>query len=335
MIGDSAARSSVLMDPATSFRHLVPLSRLQDFITPTQDVYVIAHMGVARVEPSEWRLRIDGMVERPSVLDYQGLLRLPAHEITAVLECFGNPLEPEAPTRRVGNVTWRGALLADVLAGAGVKPGATAVWLEGLDSGMFSGSYIERYIKDVPLARAIQQDVLVAYAMNGEPLTHEHGFPARVFVPGYFGTNSVKWLSRITLSSTRPEGLFTTQLYNRSIEVDGRDTRQPARELDVQAVIVHPADGDTVAQGRRLITGWAWSASPITRVEVSTDSGASWCETGLVERGDAPTWQRFAMNWIVTATGAHEIRCRATDAQGRIQPVEGRNRIHAIAVTVV
>ena len=123
-----------------------------------------------------------------------------------------------------------------------------------------------------------------------------------------------------------PGPLHDSALYNRSIEGDGRDTRQPAREPEVQAVIVHPADGDKVAQGRRLITGWAWSASPITRVEVSTDSGASWCEAGLVERGNAPTWQRFAMNWIVTAPGAHEIRCRATDAQGGIQPVEGRNR---------
>jgi hypothetical protein len=100
-------------------------------------------------------------------------------------------------------------------------------------------------------------------------------------------------------------------------------------------VIVLPADGEHVAQGpRRLISGWAWSAWPVTRVEVSMDGGASWREARLEERGTTPTWQRFAVDWDIPAPGTYEIRSRATDSQGRVQPAEGRNSLHSITVTV-
>jgi sulfane dehydrogenase subunit SoxC len=185
------------------------------------------------------------------------------------------------------------------------------------------------------VARTLQDDVLVAYAMNGEPLTHEHGSPARVVVPGYFGTNSVKWLARITLAGTRPGGLFTTRLYNRRVEHAGREHVAPAQELDVNAVIVRPADQDRVPPGRHLVTGWAWSASGITRVEVSTDGGASWHESHVVARGPAPTWQRFGFEWEAASPGSYEIRARATDSRGWVQPNRGRHAVHAIGVTVV
>src|SRR5881628_1930951 len=98
----------VVMDPNTTYRRLVPVDRLAPPVTPSDDVYVIAHMGVARVDVAGWRLRVDGLVERPLELDYDALTALPATEVTAVLECFGNPVEPDVATRRVGNVVLRG-----------------------------------------------------------------------------------------------------------------------------------------------------------------------------------------------------------------------------------
>ena len=98
----------VTMNPATTVRHLVPVAKLASTVTPTEDVYVIAHMGIAHVDVTQWRLVIDGLVEEPLVLDYQEMTRLPARDVTAVLECFGNPVEPDVATRRVGNVVWRG-----------------------------------------------------------------------------------------------------------------------------------------------------------------------------------------------------------------------------------
>ena len=154
-------------------------------------------------------------------------------------------------------------------------------------------------------------------------------------VAGYFGTNSVKWLARITLAGTRPEGRFTTRLYNRRVEHTGREHVEPAQELDVNAVIVWPADQDRVPPGCHLVTGWAWSASGITRVEVSTDGGASWPESHVVARGPAPTWQRFGFEWDAAAPGSYEIRARATDSRGWVQPNRGRNAVHAIGVTIV
>jgi sulfane dehydrogenase subunit SoxC len=330
-----SGRGSVAMDPATPFKRLGPVSRLREFVTPTEAVHVLAHLGVARVDPEQWQLRIDGMVDRPLVFDLDELLRLPVQELTAVFECFGNPLKPDAAARSVANVVWRGASLAALLACAGVRREAQYVWLEGLDSGSFADTYCERYVKDIPVARALHDDVLIAYTMNGQPLTPEHGFPARVVVPGYFGTNSVKWLSRVTLAATRPEGLFTGRLYNRRVENTGVEYVEPAQELDVNAVIVQPADHDRVSPGGHLVSGWAWSSSEITRVDVSTDGGASWHASHVVARGPAPTWQRFGLEWDAAAPGSYEIRARATDSCGRVQPDTGRNRVHAIGVTVL
>jgi DMSO/TMAO reductase YedYZ molybdopterin-dependent catalytic subunit len=327
-------RLPVVMDPSTPFKRLGPVSRLRDFITPTEDVHVLAHLGVARVDPEQWQLRLDGMVERPLVFDLEQLLKLPAREQTAVFECYGNPLEPDVPARSVANIVWRGVSLADLLARARVRPEAKFVWLEGMDSGTFAGTYCENYVKDIPVARALQGDVLIAFEMNGAPLTQEHGFPARAVVPGYFGTNSVKWLSRITLAASRPEGLFTTRLYVRRDHLDDGEHLEPAQEIDVNAVIVRPTDQDRVAPGRHLVTGWAWSSSEITGVEVSTDGGVSWHASRVVPPGSKSAWQRFGFEWEARAPGCYEMRARATDSRGRVQPNTGRNAVHAITVVV-
>ena len=328
------SRARVVMDPATTFRRLVPVDRLDPPVTPTDDVYVIAHMGIARVEVAPWRLTVDGLVERPYELDYSRVTALPAREVTAVIECFGNPVEPEVPTRRVGNVVWRGVPLAEVLRRAGMRPEADSVWLEGLDSGTFVGVHSDRYVKDLPLARAREEDVLLAWSMNGEPLTQEHGFPLRAFVPGFFGTNAVKWLTRVHVATGRPESLFTTRLYNRRVAVGGESVVQPVREIDVHSVIVTPAEGAALAPGRHAIAGWAWGAWEVARVEVSVDGGATWREAALAARPSGHAWQRFTFDWTAGTPGAHQIACRATDVHGRGQPPHGRNRIHSIAVNV-
>jgi DMSO/TMAO reductase YedYZ molybdopterin-dependent catalytic subunit len=320
----------VVMDPDATYRRLVPVERLGARVTPSDDVYVIAHMGIARVDVERWRLHVDGLVERPLELDYAALTSLPATEVTAVLECFGNPVEPEVATRRVGNVVWRGVALTELLRRAGVRPEARLVCPAGLDWGSFASVSSKRYVKDLPLTRALEPDVLVAWAMNGAPLTPEHGFPARVVVPGYFGTNNVKWLSRLTLAAERPESLFTTRLYMRRVDGEPR----PVRELDVHAVIVSPADGAALPRGRHAVRGWAWGAWPVQAVEVSTDGGRTWSAARVEPRGPDHQWQSFAHAWEASAAGRHEVHARATDGRGRTQPAAGRNRIHTITVTI-
>jgi len=322
------------MDPAQTVRRLVPLAKLAPAVTPTEDVYVIAHMGIAHVDVRHWRLVIDGLVEEPLGLDYDEITSLPARDVVAVLECFGNPVEPDVPTRRVGNVAWRGVPLAEILTRARVKPEATSVWLEAPDHGVFAGVASDHYVKDLPLEHARRDDVLLAWAMNGAPLTIEHGFPLRAFVPGFFGTNAVKWLSRIHVADHRPESLFTTRLYNRRRTVNGQTISEPVRDLDVHAVIVSPTDGAQLPRGAHEISGRAWSAGAVARVELSIDGGTTWRDAKLEPRGPTPAWQRFAVAWTFERSGRHELSCRATDSAGRIQPPVGRNRIHTIAVTV-
>ena len=329
--------SRVVMDPATTTRVLTPVSRLTSFVTPTADVFVIAHMGIARVDVGAWRLAVDGLVDRLLTLTHDELRALPSRTVTSFIECYGNPVEPDVPTRRVGNVVWRGVALRDLLLRAGVSPRATHVWLVGADSGTFANIHSDRYIKDLPLATVLERDdVLVAWEMNDAPLTAEHGFPARAVVPGFFGTNSVKWLTRVTLADARPESLFTTKLYNRKVQRDGVSAMEPVREADVHSVIVSPCDGDTVVRGGDVaMAGWAWSAWPVARVEVSVDGGAHWREAPVEPRHEGHAWQRFTLDWRAETAGEHRIQCRATDARGRTQPPRhGRNRIHEVTITV-
>jgi DMSO/TMAO reductase YedYZ molybdopterin-dependent catalytic subunit len=331
------AGERVVMDPATTTRVVTPVARLTSFITPVDDVYVIAHMGIARVDRGAWRLTVDGLVERPLTLDLAQLRGSPAATVTSFIECFGNPVEPDVPTRRVGNVVWRGTPLRDLLIRAGVRPDATTVGFAGADWGTFANVTSDRYVKDLPLATVLERDdVLVAWEMNGAPLTAEHGFPARLVVPGFFGTNSVKWLAHVWLADERPESLFTTKLYNRKVERDGAVVTEPVREADVHSVIVTPSDRDTIDRGRDVrIAGWAWSAWPVARVEVSVDGGAHWESARLDARREGHAWQRFAFDWSVPSAGEHRVQCRAIDEQGRTQPARhGRNRIHEIVVTV-
>ncbi len=321
------------MDPSVTTRMLVPVARLANFVTPTPDLFVIAHMGIARVPLAEWSLAIEGAVEYPRRLGYAELAAMPSRTVTSVHECYGNPIEPDVPTRRVGNVQWTGVPLGDVLRAAGPRPGADHVWLEGADSGTFAGVASDRYAKDLPLDAALAPDVLLAWALNGEPLSAEHGFPVRAVVPGFFGTNSVKWLTRVRVATGRLDGFFTTKLYNREVVVDGRSVRRPVRELDVHSVIVRPAEGDALAAGPQTIAGWAWSAHAIARAEVSPDGGVTWREATLGPRPAPHAWQRFTAAWDARL-GRHVVQCRATDAAGRTQPPAGRNRIFTITVTV-
>ena len=335
MVAESNQKPEVIMDPAVTTRALVPLSKLESFITPDEHLFVLGHMGIARVNADTWRLKIEGAVERPLTFDYEQLRKLPSSTVTAFHECYGNPVEPDVPTRRIGNVVWSGVPLRDVLVQAGIRPDAKHVWLEGADSGTFANVYSDRYIKDLPLEKVLQGEVLLACEMNGAPLSAEHGFPVRAVVPRFFGTNSVKWLSRVYLAKTRPESLFTTKLYNRDVVVGDKTVREPVREVDVHSVMVRPSDGDVLNRGTHTVMGWAWSAYQVERVEVSPDGGVMWGEARVDNREGLSAWQRFVFDWHAPNVGRYELQCRATDAHRRVQPPRfGRNRIHAINVVV-
>ncbi|MFJ8474923.1 molybdopterin-dependent oxidoreductase [Kitasatospora sp. NPDC094011] len=302
------------------------------YLTPVEDVFVRNHLGPhPRLDTDTWSLSVEGLVERPLRLDFRALEGLPQTRFTAVHECFGNPLHPTVPTRAVTNVEWAGVPLAEVLELAGPRPEARHVWLEGADRGDFAGESGLSFLKDLPLAEA-RAEVVLAHGMNGEPLRPDHGYPVRAVAPRMFGTNSVKWLTRIVLAAERPEHVFTTRLYTRVLP--GESVVRPVREKDVCSKLLAPKDGGTVPAGVRELAGYAWSSGEVTAVEVAVDDG-DWLPAELERRGPHPSWQRFRLRHHL-APGPHRIRCRAVDAAGRVQPLTGdRNAVHEIRVTAV
>ncbi|MGA8399066.1 MAG: molybdopterin-dependent oxidoreductase [Stellaceae bacterium] len=322
---------SALNTSSTTYRRipLAPHQRL-DRITPTASCFVLAHMGVPKVDAEHWSLTIDGLVRRKLTLDRAALAALPQTQIESFHQCAGAPLRPDLPMRRVMNVVWNGVLLSELLKRAEVLPEARFLWSYGLDGGSYEGHTVESYVKDLPLDR-IAESVLVATELNGAPLPPEHGFPARLLVPGFYGTNSVKWLKRIRLADRRAEGPFTTALYNDPAEDGGR---RPVWAVMPESALVAPATGAVLKAEETVIWGWAWGKLPIDRVEISTDGGESWRDAELEARHQF-SWQRFTLKWRPISPGRATIIARAHDGSGSIQPAAAaRNAVHKVEVEI-
>jgi len=322
------------MKVSRRFNSTMPAHQLVEFQTPSEKVFVVYHMGVPeRLDP--WPLAIGGRVEKPLKLSLAELDALPKVELCAFHECAGSPLRPTVPVRRVANVVWRGVPLKTVLEMAGVAREATHVWARGADSGLYppTGARPDAYVKDLPLEKALEEQVLLATEMNGAPLSEEHGAPLRLVVPGYYGTNSVKWLTEIRLESARADSYFTTTLYNdRHASPDGK-TPVPVWAVAPNSLIVSPSGAEPLPAAAVEIWGWAWGAAEIARVEVSVDGGSTWRAAELEARRGA-SWQRFSLGWDAVP-GEHRIVSRATDVNGACQPASGaRNEVFSATVRV-
>lgn len=328
------------LDPASGVR-LIKLAphQLTAPITDPKDLFVLAHLGIPRVDPAHWSLTIDGLVGGSRTFTLDELKARLKVVVEAVHNCSGSPMEPTVPTRRVANLRWGGVDLVALLDELGVDARARYLWSYGLDGGDFANTSCEWFVKDLPLARLAAGGVLLAYELNGAPLSAEHGFPLRLVVPGYYGTNSVKWLWRLQLSAERFDGLFTTRLYNDLVTLDdvaaGQPPHRPAWAIAPDAVIVAPAPDAALRLGEAVeIQGWAWSFRGIEAVEVSVDRGASFVRAALEpRRGWA--WQRFSLPWRPGMGGEHVIVARAFEHNGASQPRTGaRNESHTVCVAV-
>jgi DMSO/TMAO reductase YedYZ molybdopterin-dependent catalytic subunit len=328
----------VKLDPATFFRR-IPLAphQMRDRVTRTQDAIVLCHLGVPRLDREQWSLTIDGLVERPLALRFADLMNYPRAEITSFHQCAGSPLAPREPTRRICNIRWGGVRLGDVLADCRPSPSAKYIWSYGADSGEFGGVAVDAYLKDLPIAR-VEADALIAYEMNGDALRAEHGFPARLVVPGFYGTNSVKWLTRMTLAATRATGPFTTRWYNDPVpdEAGGKTGETtPVWSIAPESVIVSPAPKDAIEVSvEREIWGWAWADGGVHRVDVRAGDG-DWRPASL-EPAQGRAWQRFSVRWTPKERGTVVLASRAQTKDGLCQPIsDRRNAIHGVPLNVI
>jgi DMSO/TMAO reductase YedYZ molybdopterin-dependent catalytic subunit len=311
--------------------------RLTDCWTPTDLVFGTSSLGIAEVDVTNRKLEITGLVDTPLSLSYDDLKNLPKRSVESVFVCSGNPHMPTRPTRKAANVRWAGADLAELLNQAGIDPTATHLWSYGLDFGEVEDyGEIPHYVKDMPLSRLEESNVLIAYELNGEPLSVKNGFPARLLIPGYYGTNNTKWLCRLELADRRADSYQTTVLYNDpdyDTDPSGKVTK-PVWAVAPQCMFASHKQKNDIPNEPTELWGWAWSSGPVEWVEVSTDGGDSWQRAEL-EPAEGGTWQRFSLSWRPPGPGEYDIRCRTQDVNGQSQPPDNaRNAIQSILMFV-
>jgi DMSO/TMAO reductase YedYZ molybdopterin-dependent catalytic subunit len=316
--------------------HGMPLEMLRDDVTPIGLHYLLIHYDIPQIDVESWRLTVDGCVETELSLDLDALRALPAHEVVATMECAGNGRARLAPRpvsqpwllEAVGTGRWRGARLRDVLTEAGVATAATEVLFTGLDRGTEGGEE-QLFQRSLALAAAAEDDVLLAYELNGVPLPPQHGFPLRLLVPGWYGMTNVKWLERITLLDEPFAGYQQARGYR--LRQTDDEQGEPLSRIYPRALLVPPGIPDfmtrerTAQSGTVTIEGRAWSGlAPVSAVDVSTDDGATWQEAqlGPQELGRW-AWRRWSYDWNA-APGRHVLACRARDEAGNEQPDEAR-----------
>jgi len=324
--------TKVRLDPEGFFKRIPLLPhQMTDRLTRVGDSIVLCHLGVPQIAEAEWALQIDRHGRMIAEFDLDRLRKMPKIEVFTVHQCAGSPLEPTVATRRVSNLKWGGVRVTDLISREDLRD-AAYLWSYGADHGVFSGVECGNYAKDLPVQR-LTNDVIVAYELNDQPLPAEQGYPARLVVPGFYGTNSVKWLTRITLADTRVDSPFTTTWYN-DPDPAGQG-KKPVWALAPESVIVSPAPDDTLEHGETTeIWGWAWSDKPVSDVEISIDGGATWLDAN-VEKRNARSWQKFSMPWQPALPGGHTLCVRAREDNGPWQPMDGaRNSIHRVRVNV-
>ncbi|HET9498425.1 MAG TPA: molybdopterin-dependent oxidoreductase [Candidatus Limnocylindria bacterium] len=305
--------------PALSSGTDLGVEGLSPIVTPNAEFYRIdTSLLVPRLDASTWGLTVTGMVDRPLTLTYAELLAMPLHERYVTIACVSNEVGGDL----VGNALWRGALLRDVLKSTGVQAGATQVVGRSFD-GWTCGFPTEWVMTD-------ERDALIAVAMNDEPLPADHGFPARLIVPGLFGyVSATKWLTNIELTTWEAFDAYWVPL---GWAKDGPILTQS--RIDV------PRAGDTVGVGEVAVAGVAWAPDRgINGVEVQVDEGP-WQPAELSVAISDATWVQWRYAWSA-ANGDHTLRVRATDGEGTVQESratrpapDGARGHHTINVTV-
>ena len=311
-----------------------PSHLLTSWITPNELFYVRSHFYTPAIREAEWTLRIDGEVDAPSMLTLDAVRQFASKTIAVTMECAGNGRSFHDPPvagvqwekGAVGTARWTGVPLVEVLTKAGIKPSAKYVWFDGADTGVGTAP---DFIRSLPIEKAVHQDTLLAYEMNGERLPTSHGFPLRAIVPGWEGAYSVKWLTHITVSDRDHDGAFVQTAYrlprwpvSPGTLVSAADT-VPVTELSVKSIVTEPAADSVIRSGGPVtIAGFAWSGeAQIRRVDLSTDNGRTWSSARLGRDQARYAWRRFEFVWRPMEPGSHVVLSRATDARGRVQPV--------------
>jgi sulfite oxidase len=329
-IGAESSGGLITLSPAPKDLEM-PLEGFIDEITPVNQFFVRCHTLVPQVEIAGWKLEVAGLVERPRSFTLADLKQLPRVELVSVLECAGNGrsfMQPRVAGSQwrfgsVGNARWTGVRLKDVLERCGVNPTARQLLLDGADVPL---GKMPKFQRTLEIGKAMHPDTLLAWEMNGEALSADHGFPLRVIAPGWASDSWVKWLTRIELLDHEFDGFWMKTAYRHPVKhvapgavVDPKDL-VPVTDLNVKSVIAHP--GEWAAPGVVTVQGVAWSnSSPVAKVEVSVDGGKTWSAADLSGDRTRYGFRKFAWTWKAAA-GEYTLMSRATNEAAQSQPLE-------------
>ncbi|HTI71904.1 MAG TPA: molybdopterin-dependent oxidoreductase [Candidatus Limnocylindria bacterium] len=307
--------------------------KLTRWVTPTEDVYEVKHYGRPTSKPDPWQVEFTGYLKKPHLFTVPELQKRKHKSLYATLECGGNGSSKNF-MGAIGNVKWTGTPLGPILRELGLGNRSREVVFYGADEKIEKirdNDYPQHFARSLPLEHALEDDVLLAWAMNDEPLNEMHGAPVRLIVPGWFGIAWVKWLTRVDVLDRRFMGRWMAREY---VTIRGED--RPGSQMNWRETSVCNIDVKSIAArvvktgpGRYRVSGAAWSdGTPITKVELKIDDG-SWAPVTVEKKPVASkyTWCFWHYDWVNPAPGEHSLVSRATDADGRVQPASEDSEI--------
>ncbi|MEO8424616.1 MAG: sulfite oxidase [Actinomycetota bacterium] len=321
--------------------HGMPLEGLRYDVTPLGMHYLLIHFDIPAADERTWAVEVGGRVKRPLSLTMNDLKTRPAVTLPVTMECAGNgrarlhprPLSQPWLSEAVGTARWTGTPLAPILDEAGLEADAVELVFRGADHGI-QGGIEHDYERSLTIADATRDEVMLVYEIDGRPLPPQHGFPIRLIVPGWYGMTSVKWLRSIAAVSQPFDGF---QQWAYGLRQREEDEGSPVTRMMPRALIIPPGFPEffsrlrTVEAGSVRLEGRAWSGwGAVQRVEVSADGGTTWADAELGEPVGEHAWRSWTWVWEATP-GDHELTVRATDATGKVQPLDAPWNHHGLS----
>jgi DMSO/TMAO reductase YedYZ molybdopterin-dependent catalytic subunit len=309
---------------------VLDIRKIDGLFTPNDQFFAVQHLGRPEIDPSTYRLKITGMVRKETEFSLADLRGMRAEEVVAGYECSGNSPRSVQGLSSCGRFS--GVSLNRLLKHVGVHPRAREVVFFGTDRGMQDVEFRNQTFKveqqfgrSVTLENAMKPEPLIAYELNGEPLTRAQGAPVRLIMPGWYGVANVKWLAEVHLQEDRYLGNYQARWYRSVVGVGGTGEDKDPQTQWVEAEITRMHLKSVIARVRKTggaheILGFVLNdGTPLKSVEVQIDDGR-WQKATLASTNTRYSWKLFTYRWEGATPGEHTLVSRATDAEGAVQP---------------
>jgi DMSO/TMAO reductase YedYZ molybdopterin-dependent catalytic subunit len=315
---------------ANGMTRMLDLRKIDGLITPKDQFFALQHMNRPEIDPATYRLKFTGLVKAPTELRIDDIRGMRSIDVVAGYECSGNSGRAAEALCSCGKFT--GVRLSDVLKKIGVHPKAREVVFFGTDRGPQDVVFRQQTFKveqqfgrSITLENAMKPEPILAYALNGEPLTREQGFPLRLIMPGWYGVANVKWLAEIHLQEDRYLGNYQARWYRSVVGVGGTGGDNDPDTQWVEAEISRMHLKSVIARVRKKggaheVLGFVLNdGTPLKSVEVRVDNGP-WQKATFSPGNTQFSWKLFTYKWEGATPGEHTLVSRVTDADGDVQP---------------